>query len=145
MFDVFPLKMPPRPLHRWKSFWLGLFVLVFLCWAWWTSMNQIAGVTWAANNGVRQVQLSNYDAMVHCWIGDNGYHRTAGLHWDRRKDGAEEKEDGTWFQPGIVLTEGGGSGLQLAHWFIILLFLIPWVGFLIWRIRRMRRAPSVED
>ena len=26
--------MKPRPFYRWKSLWLGLFVLVFLGWAW---------------------------------------------------------------------------------------------------------------
>jgi len=27
--------MKPRPFYRWKSFWLGLCVLVFSGWAWW--------------------------------------------------------------------------------------------------------------
>ena len=26
-----------RPLHRWKSLWLGILVLIFLTWAWWDS------------------------------------------------------------------------------------------------------------
>jgi hypothetical protein len=26
--------MTPRPLHKWKSFWLGILVLGFLGWAW---------------------------------------------------------------------------------------------------------------
>ena len=139
MFDVLPLKMSPRPLHRWRSFWLGLLVLIFLGWSWWTSMTRIAGFTWAASNGVRQLQISNYDAMVHCWIGDNGFHRTAGFHWDQRMYDAEEKDDGTWLQPGVVLTKEHGSGLQFAHWFLILLFLVPWASFLFWRVRRVRR------
>jgi hypothetical protein len=29
--------MSPRPIHRWKSFWLGLFAAGFLAWAWWDS------------------------------------------------------------------------------------------------------------
>ncbi|RYD83988.1 MAG: hypothetical protein EOP84_06740 [Verrucomicrobiaceae bacterium] len=24
----------PRPLYRWKSFWIGLFFLMFLTWSW---------------------------------------------------------------------------------------------------------------
>ena len=31
--------MKPRPFYRRKSFWLGLFVLVFLGWAWWQSFH----------------------------------------------------------------------------------------------------------
>ena len=29
--------MTPRPLIKWKSFWLGILVLGFLGWAWWDS------------------------------------------------------------------------------------------------------------
>jgi hypothetical protein len=147
MFSLW--KMPSRPLHRWKTFWLGLLVLIFLGWSWWASMNQIVGVTWASSNGVRQLQLFNYDAMAGCWIGDDGYRRTAGFHWDQRKYETEEKEDGIWFQPGVALTEQSGNGVKFAHWFLILLFLVSWAGFLLWRVRRMRplreMQPTVED
>jgi|GEM_PF-5335040 len=27
--------MTPRPFHRWKSFWIGIFVIASLCWSWW--------------------------------------------------------------------------------------------------------------
>jgi hypothetical protein len=40
--------MKPRPFYRWKSFWLGILVLLFLGWAWRDSMRfetlaQVAG------------------------------------------------------------------------------------------------------
>ena len=39
-----------------------------------------------------------------------------------------------------------GSGfkiLKFAHWFLILLFLLPWTTWLVWRARRMKRlAPA---
>ena len=130
--------MHSRPLHRWKSFWLGLLVLIFLGWAWWTSMNRITVFTWTASNGVRQLQLFNYDAKAGCWIGENVYRRTAGFHWDQRKYEAEEKQDGIWFEPDGAMTKEGSSGLQFAHWFLILLFLVPWAGFLLWRVRRIK-------
>ena len=34
--------MTPRPFYRWKSFWLGLCVLVFLGWAWRDSLSRRA-------------------------------------------------------------------------------------------------------
>jgi len=27
----------PRPIHRWKTLWLGILVIAFLTWAWWQS------------------------------------------------------------------------------------------------------------
>ena len=38
--------MKPRPFYRWKSFWLGLCVLVFLGWAWERSEYNPRGATW---------------------------------------------------------------------------------------------------
>ena len=34
MVDTANSRMSPRPPYRWKSFWLGLFVLGFLSWGW---------------------------------------------------------------------------------------------------------------
>jgi hypothetical protein len=39
--------MPPRPLYRWKSFWLGVFVLGFLAWAWLDSKQASSELTYA--------------------------------------------------------------------------------------------------
>jgi len=35
--------MTPRPIYRWKSFWLGVILLLFLAWSWERSM---AGNHW---------------------------------------------------------------------------------------------------
>ena len=37
--------MTPRPIYRWKSFWLGLFVACFLAWAWRDSYRVGAGLS----------------------------------------------------------------------------------------------------
>ncbi len=34
---------------------------------------------------------------------------------------------------------GDPAGMRLAHWFLVLLFLVPWSGWLAWRWRRMRK------
>jgi hypothetical protein len=31
---------PRRPIHRWKSLWLGILVITFLGWAWWQSLHR---------------------------------------------------------------------------------------------------------
>jgi len=38
--------MTPRPLHRWKSFWLGILVLGFLGWAWVRSIVYDDRIVW---------------------------------------------------------------------------------------------------
>jgi hypothetical protein len=38
-------RMTPRPIYRWKSFWLGLFVACFLAWAWRDSYRVGAGLS----------------------------------------------------------------------------------------------------
>jgi hypothetical protein len=39
--------MSPRPPYRWKSFWLGLFVLAFMSWAWWDGLRNDTRITFA--------------------------------------------------------------------------------------------------
>ena len=50
--------MKPRPFYRWKSFWLGLCVLVFFGWGWWDSGKNAAGFTAPmGGNGLLVVRL----------------------------------------------------------------------------------------
>jgi hypothetical protein len=37
-----------------------------------------------------------------------------------------------------------GGEMELAHWFLILLFLVPWVGLLAWRVRKLRRLTKAD-
>lgn len=52
---------------------------------------------------------------------------------------------GSWFPPAVktkLVVEGEHWRVRVAHWFLILLFLIPWIGFLAWRIRKQRKQMS---
>jgi len=133
--------MKPRPLIKWKSFWLGILVLVFLGWSWARSMQRISLVTWTANNGVRQVQISQYDATLNLWSGDSGFIREPGFDFETRSLSRDERSD--WF-PNAFRWENDefGKGLFVAHWFLLLLFLVPCVGFLAWRVRKQRKHVS---
>ncbi|MCW1926296.1 hypothetical protein OKA05_27325 [Luteolibacter arcticus] len=47
----------------------------------------------------------------------------------------------TFKQPGFAVRI-----CHLAHWFLILLFLIPWTAYLTWRHQRMKRqAPGTAE
>jgi hypothetical protein len=54
--------MNPRPPYRWKSFWLGLFVLGFLSWAWWDGLQTDTQVTFAGP--VTAWQVSRMDGST---------------------------------------------------------------------------------
>lgn len=143
--------MPPRPLHHWKSFWLGLLVLIFLGWAWVRSMHHVDDIyyepstsskTWGATSGLGAVLLT---WEVHPFPPN-------GLNFDSYPVKPSWPTN-IWFPKAITLQERGTGGSQykgiaIAHWFLILLFLVAWAGFLFWRVRRMRSAgempPPVE-
>ena len=141
--------MSPRPLHRWKSFWLGLLVLAFLGWAWVRSTHHMdyvsyktstSSITWAAGTGFGAVRLG--------WSDDP--FAPDGLSFSSYR--SNPAWGSTWFPEAILLDGGADESWQnfsIAYWFLILLFPVPWAGFLLWRIRRMRRVgempPPVED
>ena len=49
----------------------------------------------------------------------------------------------------LQMIEFGKGGrvvwVHVAHWFLILLFLIPWLGWLFWHGRRMKRLAASKN
>jgi len=70
--------MSPRPLHRWKSFWLGLLVLIFLGWAWLRSMSYHEGIRWF--NWDWGVMIGQGPEGVGLYAGDRPTFLSEGLH-----------------------------------------------------------------
>lgn len=146
--------MHPRPIHRWKSFWLGLLVLIFLGWAWVRSTRLDDGIRWF--NWDWGIMIGQGPEGVGLYGGDRPIFLDDGLQFWSVPAHAPAAE---WFGrpffydswPAFQIHGNAvlASNLQLAHWFLILLFLVPWIGFLLWRVRRMRRAGemprSMED
>ena len=130
--------MTPRPLIRWKSFWLGILVLVFLGWAWVASLSRGSEVRFYS--GGEYVTLRTIDGRaLFAWdldhVGENGF-KTAhfGVVTNRIQ-----------LPPPVSLRERrGGWALAVAYWFLILLFLVPWVSFLVWRVRRQRKQTETN-
>lgn len=127
--------MFPRPLHRWKSFWLGLLVLAFLGWGWVRSMNHTDGFFWLPRHFILEAWQSTGQvgfAVNHELPGPTSISNFRWLH-----EAAPAGEP--WF-PRAVVPENYPSEFQcsIAHWLLILLFLIAWIGFLLWRVRRLK-------
>ena len=53
-----------------------------------------------------------------------------------------------WFPPAFERTMREDAGEDrygfwvVAHWFLILLFLVPWLAFLFWRVRKQRKLTA---
>ena len=53
------------------------------------------------------------------------------------------RQPGNWFAVPFAIhgSAAGSRYYSLAHWFLILLFLLPGAAFLLWRGRRMKHRP----
>jgi hypothetical protein len=123
--------VPPRRLIRWKSFWLGILVLCFLTWSWVHSLQQSDGMlgTW----GRLYAGVMIYHGAVTF---DAGLESPAINHPPQVDVSslsvpmAEHVFPPAW-EPNLI-------GLGIAHWLLLLLFLLTWSAFLTWRWRRRR-------
>ncbi len=116
---------------------MGVVVLVFLGWAWARSNKWEEGVAWQIDaDSIVQISQSKGRVLVggsgHSELGSG---QVIEFSQHRVAEGLEGLST-------IVVVEKIEFGLNgiIAHWFLILLFLIPWSGFLIWRTRRERLA-----
>jgi hypothetical protein len=128
--------MIPRPIHKWKSFWLGILVLGFLGWAWARSMHE--GVTLVLWEDSLLSFRSIFGRLDISYISPSVPQYPVGL------DCEEVAPDPGDYLPVAVyfLKNGFTTTVEIACWFLILLFLVPWVGFLAWRVRKQRK-PSL--
>jgi hypothetical protein len=131
--------MTPRPIHKWKTFWLGILILAFLGWAW------IHSLTFASGFFSYTVKMGDHGVLKGLTIAANQeggiislttlpypYSQFSGFtYWSHASVPA-----GHPLFPTAVTT--GEHHSTISHWFLILLFLIPWLAFLAWRWRRMK-------
>ena len=148
-WPALPAIMNRRPLYRWKSFWLGMLMLGFLGCAWVRSVGHLDEVAVAvrsskvvANCASGEIAVTRYPRKMRGWIPEFESATVNG--------GFERRWTGPVLRIRIVELPPAGAqllSLRVGHWFLILLFLVPWVSFLAWRWRRMGRlaAGSAES
>lgn len=136
-----PELMSPRHFYRWKSFWFGLLVLVFLGWGWWRSLSHLDIAGWVYPGATQAVFVRSNGGWVHLYNTGPNHSiapAVAGLQvYTYRQERAKE-----WFPVPFKHEDFGnpeGGAYYLSHWILMLLFLLPWTGWLAWRGRRLRR------
>ena len=121
--------MRPRPLYKWKSFWLGILVLGFMGWAWARSTARMDGVSWGYNDKGDNMEL---------------WHAFGGIDFSMGNDPFD-----TGTVPGI-----GGYSYNLAVspvptgrlpiWFLMLHFCLVWSAWLFFHWKREQRKFSAS-
>jgi hypothetical protein len=125
--------MSPRPLYRWKSFWIGLFILAFLAWAWVGSMKRALIITpWDQS----RVSMTSISGRFEIWLMNANLLRdTRGIQGYR-----PDPKSLHWFAvPVRVETAPVGRSVSVAYWLVSLLFFGSWASFITWRWRRQRQ------
>jgi hypothetical protein len=136
--------MPPRPIHRWKTFWLGLFVLAFLGWAWARSLKHQDGLNATILGMESTLWFDQWGGSISLSLFHDGLSDTTGAHT------THDPLDSPIVFPAAIehlelpvdLYRPAVDRYSIAHWFLILLFLLPWLAFLAWRWRRMKPRPA---
>jgi hypothetical protein len=137
--------MTPRPIYRWKSFWFGLCVLVFLGWAGVWSMHEVNTIAYKGSPW-SPACIGYSRAGAFAILSSNNM---LSLDFQGLWTGAFPTTDkpiwADWFPQPVrtgTLADGDHWHFKVAHWFLILLFLVPWASFLAWRWRRVKRITA---
>ena len=129
--------MTPRPIHRWKSFWLGLIALASIGWAWHSSIDTRTSILSKTPAGL--ITLAHYEGEVGLFYdsgraGDWEYHV---FHWENIR--RIPHSEAAW------RADKNDRGIIVGHYgWLLILFAIPWLAFLIWRWRHMRVLREFE-
>lgn len=135
--------MSRRAMYGWKSFWLGLFVLVFFSWAWrWSVANYETKTCGLGGNEYAQV-----------YVGDGSFvilkMRTVpvtvpGLPVMMVLEDDVIGKEGWALLSGDRMNAGVLWVLAFPMWFPLACWGVVWTGWLVWRWRRMKGLTEVE-
>ena len=131
--------MTPRPIHHWKTFWLGLFVLAFLGSSWIKSSNGSSSLTWLSARKDKAAVAGQRHGLVKFEYYAHPHPTALRTGLSIRSETGDHPR--TWIQPAIASYNKDNDGweISIAHWLIILLYLIAWLTTITWWHRRQRR------
>jgi hypothetical protein len=122
----------PRPFYRWKSFWLGLCVLVFLGWAWVDSVTRWSEASFRRCDSYVVLASSGGKILVFWYEDPNN---TGEFFVD-----AYPLDAGPWLPKALTWVDFlKGWEMDVAHWLLVLLFLVPWCAWLFFHWKREQK------
>ena len=158
--------MTPHPLYKWKSFWLGILVLVFLGWASYRSKPNASSLQYkkiGLESYANFFAVTNADYCYYLRVDPavplNEEYRNLPWEWfpapyllkspphgwgendDTARAGTREQFDREWI---LSQYEQNVWILAIPYWLLMLAVVVPWSAFLAWRWRIMKRLTKVE-
>lgn len=125
--------MTPHPIHRWKTLWLGLLLLLCLCAAWRFSTHRISHTGFNFTQTGPSLSIGQGGGKVAIKWSSTQY--TSHPYSFSRTTYLGQSPLGT---ASSLLSERDGPLITLAHWFIILIFTLCWSIHLASRWERLR-------
>lgn len=144
----------PRPWHRSPLFYLGLFPLLFLLWAWWDSTRHLSGIhrkltIYGMQNGrtmfmIGREHLTQHGGKITLHLTEPRNLESVTINRDPVQTIFTDNPAPIWFPlPERRETPLGETvalrSVMLPHWILVLVYLIPWSLLLLWRSRRRKR------
>ena len=132
--------MTPRPIHHWKTFWLGLLILAFLTWSWSRSRSHEDIVS--LRPGTKA--WYTFASSAGCFRCSSTTLHAPGPHSAPFFDhfSGPNEDTSPWFLPPFT-----GSHFEdkfstvtfyaIAHWLIVLTFLLISSTLLLWRRKKI--------
>ena len=161
--------MKPHPLYRSLTFWSGILMMAFICWAWWDSTQCLstftwpggrvvhrfsgASITWSSACATDEIEASREEpeGMSKTWKAEP-FPPPLLLTRSRTFDPFDDRyfelmgTAGVWPKnpmgmhlDGLKFGSTGDRFIFIPHWILLLGVALPWSGMLVWRARRMRR------
>lgn len=141
--------MNPRPFYRSRLFWLGLPGLVFLLWV--LVPGRASEVTWVRASD--SFSISREDGSIRGtyqrFMIRRG-HPTLDFLLPPTGFSSRSHADsvGTIFAPAFEMVGGRGAthfdSVSMGCWFMLILYLAAWLGFLLWWQRRKSRLMKLQ-
>ena len=132
--------MTARRLLRWKSFWLGIFIVGFLGWAWVRSMGHDDGVRiYGPDTDRVSARVCDGAFSIHQWEGEMDYpSRQVGWYSEEYVKG-DPGERRRW----ALLSKDAESAefwwIAFPMWVPVVSFMALWAAWLAWHGRRKKR------
>jgi hypothetical protein len=148
-----------RPWHRSPLFYLGLFPLLFLLWAWWDSTRHLSGIHWkitiyASEEGRSlfmsgREHLTQHGGKITLHLTEPRNLESATINRDPVETIFTDNPTAEWLplpeRRETLLSETvAAPSVSLPHWILVLAYLIPWSLLLLWRSRRRRHLSGLK-